>query len=116
MQLALTLLGNQTFSMQSASFLVVSQICQPCMVTKASVTIIFDRSKSPTGYEQCKQIMVTRQVRTHGTVACATRTHRADCHSESVEIPPAVNGHKAQQDLIQTLFRSVRLGSTTPIS
>ncbi|KAF8621950.1 hypothetical protein AX15_007382 [Amanita polypyramis BW_CC] len=33
-------------------------------ITRASVTIVFDnsdRSKSPTGYEQCKQITVTRQ-------------------------------------------------------
>jgi len=34
-------------------------------VTKASVTIVFDnsdRAKSPTGYEACKQITVTRIV------------------------------------------------------
>ena len=34
-------------------------------VTKASVTIVFDnsdRSKSPTGFENFKQITVTRQV------------------------------------------------------
>ena len=35
-------------------------------VTKASVTIVFDnsdRAKSPTGFENFKQITVTRQVR-----------------------------------------------------
>ena len=35
-------------------------------ITKASVTIVFDnsdREKSPVGLENCKQITVTRQVR-----------------------------------------------------
>ncbi|KAM6495528.1 condensin complex subunit SMC2 [Amanita muscaria] len=68
-------------------------------VTKASVTIIFDnsdRSKSPTGYEQCKQITVTRQI----------------------AIPNVskylLNGHKAQQGQIQTLFQSVQLNINNP--
>lgn len=41
-------------------------------VTRASVTIVFDnsdRSKSPTGYEHCKQITVTRQVCKHSILA-----------------------------------------------
>ncbi|KIL68343.1 hypothetical protein M378DRAFT_158891 [Amanita muscaria Koide BX008] len=68
-------------------------------ITKASVTIIFDnsdRSKSPTGYEQCKQITVTRQI----------------------AIPNVskylLNGHKAQQGQIQTLFQSVQLNINNP--
>lgn len=35
-------------------------------ITRASVTIVFDnsdRASSPVGYEECKQITVTRQVR-----------------------------------------------------
>ncbi|KAF8631642.1 hypothetical protein AX17_005044 [Amanita inopinata Kibby_2008] len=68
-------------------------------ITKASVTIVFDnsdRSKSPTGYEQWKQITVTRQI----------------------AIPNIskylLNGHKAQQGQIQTLFQSVQLNINNP--
>ncbi|KAF8718622.1 hypothetical protein AX14_011697 [Amanita brunnescens Koide BX004] len=68
-------------------------------VTRASVTIVFDnsdRSKSPTGYEHCKQITVTRQI----------------------AIPNVskylLNGHKAPQGQIQTLFQSVQLNINNP--
>ncbi|PFH49539.1 hypothetical protein AMATHDRAFT_147478 [Amanita thiersii Skay4041] len=68
-------------------------------ITKASVTIVFDNSdrlKSPTGYESCKQITVTRQI----------------------AIPNIskylLNGHKAQQTQIQTLFQSVQLNINNP--
>ena len=44
-------------------------------VTKASVTIVFDnsdRSKSPVGYEDYKQITVTRQVLNNLYAMCTT--------------------------------------------
>ncbi|KAF8346307.1 condensin complex subunit SMC2 [Amanita rubescens] len=68
-------------------------------VTRASVTIVFDnsdRSKSPTGFEQYKQITVTRQI----------------------AIPNVskylLNGHKSTQGHIQTLFQSVQLNINNP--
>lgn len=68
-------------------------------VTKASVTIVFDnsdRATSPTGFETCKQITVTRQIA---------------LPSMSKYL---LNGHKSQQQMIQTLFQSVQLNINNP--
>ncbi|KIL59357.1 hypothetical protein M378DRAFT_14879 [Amanita muscaria Koide BX008] len=78
-------------------------------VMKTRVTIIFDnsdRSQSPTGYEQCKQIMVTRQLLARQWLIA------------QIAIPNVskylLNGHKARQGLIQTLFQSVQLNINDP--
>ncbi|KAG5635609.1 hypothetical protein H0H81_010647, partial [Sphagnurus paluster] len=68
-------------------------------VTKASVTIVFDnsdKSKSPVGYEECKQITVTRQIAVPNVSKYL------------------LNGHKALQANIQTLFQSVQLNINNP--
>ncbi|GLB42839.1 putative condensin complex subunit SMC2 [Lyophyllum shimeji] len=68
-------------------------------VTKASVTIVFDnsdKSKSPVGYEDCRQITVTRQIALPNVSKYL------------------LNGHKAQQQNIQTLFQSVQLNINNP--
>jgi hypothetical protein len=60
-------------------------------ITKASVTIVFDdseRDKSPVGFENCKQITVTRQVR-FLLLPCVDYHDRiADCTAKCFEIPP----------------------------
>ncbi|CAG8468833.1 11655_t:CDS:10 [Ambispora gerdemannii] len=68
-------------------------------VTKATVTIVFnneDRENSPVGFEQYKQIIVTRQIVMGG---------------QSKYI---VNGHKAQQQAVANLFQSVQLNINNP--
>ncbi|KAF9039177.1 condensin complex subunit SMC2 [Panaeolus papilionaceus] len=68
-------------------------------VTKASVTIVFDnsdRSKSPVGYEDYKQITVTRQIGLPNVSKYL------------------LNGHKMQQNAMQTLFQSVQLNINNP--
>ncbi|KAK0478715.1 condensin complex subunit SMC2 [Armillaria novae-zelandiae] len=68
-------------------------------VTKASVTIVFDnsdRSKSPLGLEDQKQITVTRQVALPNVSKYL------------------LNGHKAPQQTIQNLFQSVQLNINNP--
>ncbi|RUS21454.1 hypothetical protein BC937DRAFT_92655 [Endogone sp. FLAS-F59071] len=68
-------------------------------VTKASVTIVFnneDRDKSPVGFEQYKQITVTRQVLLGGRNKYL------------------VNGHSAQQQAVQNMFQSVQLNINNP--
>jgi structural maintenance of chromosome 2 len=68
-------------------------------VTKASVTIVFnnqDREKSPVGYEAYNQITVTRQVLMGGKTKYI------------------VNGHNAQQQMVQNLFQSVQLNINNP--
>ncbi|KAI0337135.1 condensin complex subunit SMC2 [Trametopsis cervina] len=68
-------------------------------VTKASVTIVFDnsdRSTSPAGFENCKQITVTRQIALPNLSKYL------------------LNGHKSQQQMIQTLFQSVQLNINNP--
>lgn len=68
-------------------------------VTRASVTIVFDnsdRATSPVGFEEHAQITVTRQI----------------------SLPNAskylLNGHKSEQNRIQTLFQSVQLNINNP--
>ena len=60
-------------------------------VTRASVTIVFDnsdRSKSPTGYEHCKQITVTRQVCKHNIRALKpSEIGYVDRYSKRVKVP-----------------------------
>ncbi|KAG2043992.1 condensin complex subunit SMC2 [Suillus americanus] len=68
-------------------------------VTKASVTIVFDnsdREKSPVGFENLKQITVTRQIALPNISKYL------------------LNGHKSQQNNIQTLFQSVQLNINNP--
>lgn len=68
-------------------------------VVKASVTIVFDNSdptKSPDGYQQFKQITVTRQI------------------SMPNNTKYLLNGHKAQQQAILNLFQSVQLNINNP--
>ncbi|KAG7095814.1 hypothetical protein E1B28_006514 [Marasmius oreades] len=68
-------------------------------ITKASVTIVFDnseRDKSPVGYEDWKQITVTRQFALPN-------------NSKYL-----VNGHKSQQQAVQSLFQSVQLNINNP--
>ena len=68
-------------------------------VTKASVTIVFDnsdRATSPAGFENCKQITVTRQIALPNLSKYL------------------LNGHKSQQQAIQTLFQSVQLNINNP--
>ncbi|OJA21244.1 hypothetical protein AZE42_02525 [Rhizopogon vesiculosus] len=68
-------------------------------ITKASVTIVFDnsdREKSPVGFENFKQITVTRQIALPNISKYL------------------LNGHKSQQNTIQTLFQSVQLNINNP--
>ncbi|KAL0580856.1 Structural maintenance of chromosomes protein 2 [Marasmius crinis-equi] len=68
-------------------------------ITKASVTTVFDnsdRDKSPVGYEDWKQIFVTRQFALPN-------------NSKYL-----VNGHRAQQQAVQSLFQSVQLKINNP--
>lgn len=68
-------------------------------VTKASVTIVFNNSDpagSPVGYEQCKQITVTRQIVIGG------------------KNKYMINGATAQQAQVQNLFHSVQLNVNNP--
>ncbi len=61
-------------------------------VARASVTIVFDnsdRSKSPTGYEQCKQITVTRQVcKLNLLVLKPNEIRLVDRYSKRVKVSP----------------------------
>ncbi|KXS17946.1 structural maintenance of chromosome 2 [Gonapodya prolifera JEL478] len=68
-------------------------------ISKASVTIVFDnadREKSPIGYENCKEITVTRQVIIGGRNKWL------------------INGHNATQQNVQNLFQSVQLNVNNP--
>ncbi|KAG0293574.1 Structural maintenance of chromosomes protein 2, partial [Dissophora globulifera] len=68
-------------------------------ITKASVTVVFnnqDREQSPVGFESSKQITITRQILIGG-------------RSKFL-----VNGHTAQQQVVQTLFQSVQLNINNP--
>ncbi|KAJ3488606.1 hypothetical protein NLI96_g2706 [Meripilus lineatus] len=68
-------------------------------VTKASVTIVFDnsdRSNSPVGFENQKEITVTRQIALPNVSKYL------------------INGHKAQQHQVHGLFQSVQLNVNNP--
>ncbi|KAJ3092417.1 Structural maintenance of chromosomes protein 2 [Quaeritorhiza haematococci] len=68
-------------------------------ITKASVTIVFnndDRSRSPVGYEDCKQVSVTRQIMVGG-------------RNKYI-----INGSNAQQNKVFDLFQSVQLNVNNP--
>ncbi|KAI0296748.1 condensin complex subunit SMC2 [Multifurca ochricompacta] len=68
-------------------------------ITKASVTIVFDnsdRENSPPGMENYSQITVTRQIALPNISKYL------------------LNGHKAQQNIIQTIFQSVQLNINNP--
>ncbi|KAF8468622.1 condensin complex subunit SMC2 [Russula ochroleuca] len=68
-------------------------------ITKASVTIVFDnsdRENSPPGMENYAQITVTRQIALPNISKYL------------------LNGHKAQQNIIQTIFQSVQLNINNP--
>jgi structural maintenance of chromosome 2 len=87
-------------------------------ITKASVTIVFDnsdRENSPPGMENYAQISVTRQV-CHSF--CLTIDSACpECRSSSLLLNISkylLNGHKAQQNIIQTVFQSVQLNINDP--
>jgi structural maintenance of chromosome 2 len=85
-------------------------------ITKASVTIVFDnsdRSKSPVGYEDYKQITVTRQVCFFFSSASLGLTTTRQIALPNVS-KYLLNGHKALQANIQTLFQSVQLNINNP--
>lgn len=68
-------------------------------VTKASVTIVFDnsdRATSPVGFENMPNITVTRQIALPNVSKYL------------------LNGHKAEQHRVQTLFQSVQLNINNP--
>ncbi|OUM54711.1 hypothetical protein BVG19_g4131 [[Candida] boidinii] len=68
-------------------------------VTKASVTIVFnnsDKKRSPIGFEQHSKISVTRQI----SLGQGTKY--------------LINGHRAQQQQVLTLFQSVQLNINNP--
>lgn len=67
-------------------------------VTKATVTIVFDNTGpgGPIGFEEYKQITVTRQIMMGGTTKYL------------------INGHRAQQNVVQNLFQSVQLNINNP--
>ncbi|KAJ3017170.1 Structural maintenance of chromosomes protein 2 [Thoreauomyces humboldtii] len=68
-------------------------------ITKASVTIVFsnaDRERSPPGYENLKQISVTRQIVING-------------RNKYI-----VNGHNKNQQDVANLFQSVQLNVNNP--
>ena len=68
-------------------------------ITKASVTIVFDNSdpdKSPDGFQNCKQITVTRQIAVPNISKYL------------------VNGHKSQQHTVQSIFSRVQLNINNP--
>ncbi|KAG9124388.1 Structural maintenance of chromosomes protein 2, partial [Ceratobasidium sp. 392] len=68
-------------------------------ITKASVTIVFDNSdeaNSPSGFQNYKQITVTRQI------------------SAPNKNKYIVNGHVFQQQNVQSLFQSVQLNINNP--
>eukprot|EP00792_Barthelona_sp_PAP020_P008578 TRINITY_DN3228_c2_g1_i3.p1 TRINITY_DN3228_c2_g1~~TRINITY_DN3228_c2_g1_i3.p1 ORF type:complete len:364 (+),score=112.81 TRINITY_DN3228_c2_g1_i3:44-1135(+) len=68
-------------------------------VTKASVSIVFDNNdaqQSPVGYENCENIVVTRQI----TLAGKSKYF--------------INGHTAQQNHVISLFQSVGLNINNP--
>ncbi|KAJ9083904.1 Structural maintenance of chromosomes protein 2 [Entomophthora muscae] len=70
-------------------------------ISKASVTLVFNNSdpkKSPIGYEQYKQITVTRQILIGG-------------RNKYI-----INGHNAQQQALANLFQSVQLNINNPHS
>ncbi|KAI0067407.1 condensin complex subunit SMC2 [Artomyces pyxidatus] len=68
-------------------------------ITKASVTIVFDnsdRANSPVGLENYQQITVTRQIALPNVSKYL------------------LNGHKSQQQTIQSIFQSVQLNINNP--
>lgn len=68
-------------------------------VSKATVTIVFnnhDESKSPVGYEQCREVTVTRQVLIGG------------------KSKYLINGRNAPAGQVQNLFHSVQLNVNNP--
>ncbi|XP_010246683.1 PREDICTED: structural maintenance of chromosomes protein 2-1-like [Nelumbo nucifera] len=68
-------------------------------ITKATVSIVFDnsdRSRSPLGYEDCREITVTRQIVVGGRNKYL------------------INGHLAQPSRVQNLFHSVQLNVNNP--
>ncbi|KAJ2553755.1 Structural maintenance of chromosomes protein 2 [Coemansia sp. RSA 1878] len=68
-------------------------------ITKASVTVVFrnnDRKTSPLGYEDCKQISLTRQIMVGG------------------KNKYMINGHTAQEQAVANMLQSVQLSINNP--
>ncbi|KAG6902142.1 hypothetical protein C0995_003899 [Termitomyces sp. Mi166 len=86
-------------------------------ITKASVTVVFDnsdKSKSPEGYQDCKQITVTRQVsKTVWHSRFSTLTYDPQIALPNVS-KYLCNGHKSTQQAIHSLFQSVQLNINNP--
>ncbi|PWA67433.1 RecF/RecN/SMC [Artemisia annua] len=68
-------------------------------ITKATVSVVFDnsdRSRSPIGYEDCREITVTREI-----VAGGRQKY-------------LINGRRAESDQVKNLFQSVQLNVDNP--
>ncbi|KAJ2162300.1 Structural maintenance of chromosomes protein 2 [Coemansia sp. RSA 552] len=68
-------------------------------ITKASVTVVFhndDRKTSPLGYEDCRQISLTRQIMVGG------------------KNKYMINGHSAQEQAVANMLQSVQLSINNP--
>ncbi|KAJ2783403.1 Structural maintenance of chromosomes protein 2 [Coemansia javaensis] len=68
-------------------------------ITKASVTVVFrnnDRKLSPLGYEDCRQISLTRQIMVGG------------------KNKYMINGHTAQEQAVANMLQSVQLSINNP--
>jgi hypothetical protein len=94
-------------------------------VTKASVTIVFDNSEratSPVGFEDKRQITVTRQVRLSLFPFSLVDRSIADMNVSPYMHQIAVggltkyllNGHKTTLQVLQNLFQSVQLNINNP--
>ncbi|OLY82735.1 Structural maintenance of chromosomes protein 2 [Smittium mucronatum] len=68
-------------------------------ITKASVTIVFDNSDkktSPPGYEECRQITLTRQIMVGG------------------KSKYMINGHNSQEQTVSNMLQAVQLNINNP--
>ncbi|KAG6816223.1 hypothetical protein H0H87_007594 [Tephrocybe sp. NHM501043] len=87
-------------------------------VTKASVTIVFDnsdKSKSPEGQQDNKQITVTRQVRGSHRVLSSVWAYQSQIALPNTSNSKyLLNGHRSTQQNIQTMFQSVQLNINNP--
>src|SRR5580658_8777017 len=87
-------------------------------ITKASVTIVFDdseRDKSPVGFENCKQITVTRQVR-FLLLPCVDSHDRIALQIALPDVSKyLLNGHKSLSNFILPTFRRHHYPTTSPL-
>lgn len=88
-------------------------------VTKASVTIVFDnsdKSTSPSGFENTRQITLTRQVMR--ILLMPSSMPMITCPNYQIALPNItkyiLNGHKVQQQAVLSLLQSVQLNINNP--